>query len=97
MDRLSPYNITDPLVRAELYREIRKGDPSWGTYEIQPGETLMPELTAYRYYGMEGLKWVVMIAAGLDDPREAMEAGVTLQLPSVQWIRQRIIYWAKRV
>jgi len=94
MDRLSPYNITDPLMRTELYREIRNGDPSWPTYIIQPNETLMPELTAYRYYGIEGLKWVVMIAAGLDEPRGAMEAGVELQLPPVQWIRQRIIYYA---
>ncbi len=97
MDRLSPYNITDDLVRAELYRAIRKGDASWPTYEIQPGEILMPELTAYRHYGMEGLKWVVMVAAGLDEPREAIESGVTLQLPPVQWIRQKIIKDSKNI
>jgi len=50
----------------------------------------MPELAAYRHYGMEGLKWVVMIAAGVDEPRERMESGITLQLPSIQWIRQKI-------
>ena len=90
MDRLSPYNITDPLVRTELYRAIRKGDAAWPTYETQPGEAFMPELAAYRHYGMEGLKWVVMIAAGVDEPRERMESGITLQLPSIQWIRQKI-------
>jgi len=93
MDRLSPYNIEDPLVRAELYREIRKGNTAWPTYETQPGETLLPELAAFRHYGMEGLKWVVMIAAGLDEPREAMESGITLQLPPIPWIRQRINYY----
>ena len=25
LSRLSPYNITDPLVRADFYREIRNG------------------------------------------------------------------------
>ena len=95
MDRLSPYNITDDLVRTELYRAIREGDESWPTYETQPGETLMPELAAYRHYGMEGLKWVVMIVAGLDEPRESMESGVTLQLPPIQWIRQKIIEYTK--
>jgi hypothetical protein len=58
---------------------------------------LMPELAAYRHYGMEGLKWVVMIAAGLDKPREAIVAGVEVRLPPVQWIRQRIIYYSEKV
>lgn len=97
MGRMSPYNITDPLVRAELYREIRKGDKSWPTYETQPAEALFPELAAFRHYGIEGLKWVVMIASGLDDPRATMESGITLQLPPVTWIRQRINHYKGQV
>jgi hypothetical protein len=91
MNRLSPDNISDPLRRSLLYKDIRAGDESWPTYEVQPDEILMPELTALRHYGLDSLKWVVMIAAGLDEPRDAMEAGISLQLPPIQWIRQRIL------
>ena len=46
--RLSPENIKDVLLRAELYREIRAAqtkdlEKNWFTYEIQPSETLMPD------------------------------------------------------
>ena len=56
--RLSPENIKDVLHRAELYREIRAAqtkdlEKNWFTYEIQPSETLMPELIAYRAYSMD--------------------------------------------
>lgn len=98
MDRLSPYNITDDLVRGELYREIRSGAvymaPGWIEHTIQPDERLMPELVAYREYGTDALKWVVLIVAGLDDYREAMEVGAVLRLPPLVWIRQRIKHWA---
>ena len=41
--RLSPENIKDVLLRAELYREIRAAqtkdlEKNWFTYEIQPSE-----------------------------------------------------------
>lgn len=94
LDRLSPYNITDDLVRAELYREIKAGDPTWELYEVQPDEVLRPELTAYRFYNTDILKWVVLIVAGLDDLREAMESGVKLPLPPKTWIRERIRFYA---
>lgn len=94
LDRLSPYNITDVLVRAALYREIKAGDPSWSTYEVQPDEVLRPELTAYRFYGTDTLKWVILLVAGLDDYREPMESGMVLRLPTKVWIRSRIRYYA---
>lgn len=94
LDRLSPYNIADDLVRAELYREIKAGDPTWGTYEVQPDEVLRPELTAYRYYGTDIPKWVVLLVAGIDDMREAMESGLVLRLPPKTWIRGRIRYYS---
>ena len=93
---LSPYNITDHLMRAELYREIRNGDSSWAQYTIGPDEILFPELIAHRYYGTRNLKWVVMISAKLDSPREPLEAGETILLPPATWIRQRIKHYQGR-
>lgn len=94
LSRMSPYNIAEDLVRVELYREIRKGGEGWVTYEIQPDEILMPELTAYRLYGTDALKWVILIAAGLDDMREPMESGLKITVPPMAWIRERIKHYA---
>ena len=98
--RLSPENIKDVLHRAELYREIRAAqtkdlEKNWFTYEIQPSETLMPELIAYRAYSMDTLKGVIMIAAALDDPRERVEAGTVLTLPTTSWLREHIRHYAE--
>lgn len=96
-DRLSPLNITDPLVRVELYREIRNAQANqqagWSSYEIQPADSLMPELIAYKFYKLDTLKWVIMVAAGLDNPRERLTEGKTLYLPSTAWIRERIKHY----
>jgi hypothetical protein len=94
ISRLSPYNITDDLLRSDLYREIRKGDDAWPSYEIQPDEVFMPELVAHRFYGTDILKWVVLIAAAMDDMREVLEAGTTIKLPPTVWIRERIKHYA---
>jgi len=94
LSRLSPYNITDDLKRVDIYREIRNGSDSWAEYEIQPDEILRPELLAYRAYGTDELKWVILIAAGLDDMRETLTAGETIKLPTTAWIRERIKYYS---
>lgn len=92
LSRLSPYNINDDLRRAELYREIRDGqsDLTWSAYTIQPGDILRPELIAYKVYGTAEMKWLILVAAGLDDMREMLTAGTEIRLPKAAWVRQRI-------
>jgi len=100
LSRLSPYNIPDDLTRSDLYREIRAGQAAsndWLVHEIQPDESLRPELIAYRRYQTDLLKWMVLVAAGLDDMREALESGKTIKLPPVVWIRDRIKFYAGAV
>ena len=98
--RLSPLNISDPLLRAELLRDLRLAQTDrkyrgeeWGYYVIQPGDILSPELIAWKVYGVDTLKWAVMAAAGLDDTRERLTAGETIFLPSTAWLRERIKYY----
>lgn len=95
--RLSPLNIADPLLRAELFREIRHAQEDrkhrgeeWGYYEIQPADIRAPDLIAWKAYGVDTLKWVVMAAAGMDNSRELLEAGTRIYLPSTAWIREAI-------
>ncbi|MDY0042594.1 MAG: hypothetical protein RBS57_19975 [Desulforhabdus sp.] len=100
MNRLSPYNITDDLIRGELYREVRDGAENqttgWIEHTIQPDERLMPELVAYREYGTDELKWVVLVVSGMDNYREPLAVGEVLYLPPLVWVRQRIKYWTDR-
>lgn len=100
--RLSPLNIGDPLLRAELFREIRLAQTDvkyrgeqWGFYVIQPADILMPELIAWKAYGVDTLKWVVQAAAALDDSREALQAGERIYLPTTVWLRERIKHYCE--
>jgi hypothetical protein len=95
LSRLSPYNINEDLLRAQLYREIRDGQESseWRLYEVQPSDTLRPELIAYKVYGTREMKWLILVAAGLDDMREELEAATVLRLPEPAWVRQRIKHY----
>ena len=98
--RLDPMLIDDSLYRAKLYSEIRTQKPSgnkddWVDYEVSVGEVLLPELIALRRWNNEELAWVVMIAAEVDDPRREIESGITIKLPSVTWLRDRIRYYQK--
>lgn len=96
---LSPLNIPDPLLRVELLREIRlaqidskyrRESKEWQSYMVQPIDTLSPDLIAWKVYQFDALKWVVMVAAGLDDTRERLQSGEILYLPSTFWLRERI-------
>lgn len=98
LHRLDPHNIKSGLVRADFYREIRKGNPFWNEYEIRPDEIQNPELTAYRIYGVnfDSMKWIVAVVTGLDDLRQTMVSGQRYRFPSSVWIRQKIREYMKR-
>lgn len=97
-NRLDPMLIQDPLVRARLYADIRNRSPYrnatyWTEYTVSPGERFMPELIAVRAWNDETLKWVVLLVAEVDDPRRELESGLTLRLPTREWLRDRIKYY----
>ena len=87
--------ISDSLYRVKLYDEIRQAEGDFSEYEVSMGETLLPEVIAVRKWNDETLGWVVMIASEIDDPRREIEAGITLLLPSITWLRDRIRHYQK--
>lgn len=97
-DRFRPDQIGDPLMRARLYRDIRRQTPrvsrdAWHRHTVAPSEVLMPELVAYRVYGSKRFKWVVLVAARLDNYCRSLESGVELRLPTVEWLRDRLRHY----
>ena len=95
MSRLSPFNITDELIRARLYGDIQDAQPGWDLWEVSLDEVRMPELISLRYYGTQQLKVVVATAAGLDDMRDELEPGTAICLPPLRWVRERIRHYMK--
>lgn len=97
-NRLDPMLIADPLVRARLYADMRERRPYrsagyWFEYTVSPGERFMPELIAVRAWNDENLKWAVLVVAEVDDPRREVESGITLTLPTREWLRDRIKFY----
>jgi hypothetical protein len=98
ISRLSPENIVDELRRVPLYREIRERQgvatiDDWTEYEVQPNEELSADLISYNVYKTAELKWLILIAAKLDDMRGRIVAGTILVLPSKAWVRNRIKHY----
>lgn len=44
----------------------------------------------YRMWGIAELRWVVTLAAGLEDESQGMTVGKKLKLPPATWIREMI-------
>ena len=83
--------ITDPLLKNELWGELRGHTGSgWILHTIEPDEELRPDLAAYRLYQDHTLRWVVLVRAGVDDPRGSLPVGENIYLPPVVWLREII-------
>ena len=47
-------------------------------------------MVAYRLYQDHTLRWVVLVRAGVDDPRGGLPVGENIYLPPVVWLREII-------
>lgn len=93
MNRLSPYHISDPIVRASFYRDLRRANPDWDEYQASLDEIAMPEKIAWRYHGTPNAKLIVSVCAEQDDLRETIKPAQTFRLPSSIEARERIRYY----
>lgn len=95
ISRLSDQNVSDSIYRGFLYDEIIAGDiPNSIEYEIKPDELFRPDLVSYRIFATPDLAWMVLVAAGVDDPSSPMQFSQKLILPPASWVRSRIIHWS---
>ena len=60
------------------------------SYTIKPDEVYRSDLSAFRCYGNEELRWVFRLLVGHESETEAMPVGTTLTVPPVAWIRDRM-------
>ncbi|HBN0506436.1 TPA: hypothetical protein L1N01_004141 [Escherichia coli] len=94
LSRYDDRNIADPILRAELRKEVmlmcESNDKNLTIYYVLPDEQYRPDLLAYRMWGIAELRWVVTLAAGLEDESQGMTVGKKLKLPPATWIREMI-------
>ncbi|EIQ71274.1 hypothetical protein ECEPECC34262_1794 [Escherichia coli EPEC C342-62] len=50
-------------------------DKNLTIYYVLPDEQYRPDLLAYRMWGIAELRWVVTLAAGLEDESQGMTVG----------------------
>ncbi|EDJ7306006.1 hypothetical protein M8D79_004198 [Salmonella enterica] len=94
LSRYDDRNITDPILRAELRKEVmamcESNDQNLTIYYVLPDEQCRADLVAYRVWGIEALRWVVTLAAGLEDESQGMMVGQKLKLPPATWVREMV-------
>lgn len=91
LSRLSDLNISDPIIRNAMYRELMASDKEdWVTRSIAVDEEYRPDLVSYRIYKTPVCRWVVLLMAGLTDELEALPVGSSLTYPPAHVIRKQI-------
>lgn len=65
-------------------------DQNLTIYYVLPDEQYRADLIAYRVWGIEELRWVVTLAAGLEDESQGMMVGQKLKLPPATWVREMV-------
>ncbi|MCY2267801.1 baseplate protein, partial [Klebsiella pneumoniae] len=86
--------IDDPILLALFHQEVIARATSYSadniSYTIKPDEVYRSDLSAFRCYGNEELRWVFRLLVGHESETEAMPVGITLTVPPVAWIRDRM-------
>lgn len=91
--RLSDLSIEDHIWRVQLRKKILdyiRAGKDLTLYEVRQDERVRPDLTSYRVYGVEDLRWVVVLVAGNDDEFSPLPVGYRLQFPPIVVVRQFI-------
>ena len=93
-NRLDDRTIDDPILLALFHQEVIARATSYSadniSYTIKPDEVYRSDLSAFRCYGNEELRWVFRLLVGQESETEAMPVGTTLTVPPVAWIRDRM-------
>lgn len=98
LSRLDDRNIEDPVLRSYMRRVVKQMcdsyDPNLTPHYVTADESYAPDLIASRVYGSETLRWVVTLAAGLEDEADPIAVGTLLKFPPAAWIREQIIHFS---
>lgn len=94
MSQLSDKNVDDLILRAQMYRDIRKdiadGTVDAQTHEIKEDEVYRSDLISFRAYGRSDLSWLVDLVSNREDIAEPHVIGLNIRLPDSVYIRNKI-------
>lgn len=99
LSRLSDEQVTDPIIRSYLYRDIlqaiNNGTTPVTEYEIKQDEYFRPDLVSFRAYGTTDLRWLIKLLCDVDDEEDPLPAGSNIYLPEPAFVRDRIRHFAE--
>ena len=92
LPRLSDFNITDDILRADFYlrimRYIGSTDFSGVSYTITLDEQYRHDLVSYRLFGKTELRWLVGLICEVEDESDPLEVGQSYIFPSAVFVRR---------
>lgn len=98
MSQLLDKNVTDLVLRAQMYRDIlddiASGNQAAKTHEIKEDEQYRSDLIAFRFYGRYDIAWLVDLMSAREDIADPHVIGMKLLLPESVYIRSKIKYYA---
>lgn len=98
MSQLSDENVTDLVLRAQMYKDIladiKSGAQAADTYFIKEDEIYRSDLIAFRFYGRFDLAWLVDLMSKREDIGEPHVFGMEILLPDSVYIRSKIKYYS---
>lgn len=99
MSQLSDSNVTDLILRAQMYRdivsEVTSGDQAAREHTIKEDEQYRSDLIAFRFYGRIDTAWLVDLMSNREDIAEPHVIGAKILLPDGAYIRKKIKFYAK--
>jgi hypothetical protein len=91
---LDDRQIDDPIIRAYMRKVVlemcNSYDENLTSHYVTSDEVYRPDLLSYRVYGTADLRWVVLLAGGVEDEAEGLAEGELLKFPPAAWIREQI-------
>ena len=98
MSQLSDKNVSDLILRAQMYRDIRKditsGEAQAEVHEIKEDELYRSDLISFRNYGRSDLAWLVDLVCDREDIANPHVIGLNILLPDSVYIRSKIKFYS---
>lgn len=98
MSQLSDENVSDLVLRAQMYKDIlsdvESGVQAAQTHEVKEDEQYRSDLIAFRFYGRNDVSWLVDLMSSREDIAEPHVIGMKILLPESVYIRSKIKYYS---
>lgn len=98
MSLLLDTNVTDLILRAQMYRDIiadiESGELQTTSHEIATDEVMRSDLISFRAFGRADLSWLVDLLTNREDIALPHQVAAVIVFPSQVYLREKIKQYA---